>query len=63
MLCFILAVRRSQTGVSCAARMETCSVSPSACLDSCSVDFGAKRRACPLALRLKPGCLAQGTSA
>jgi len=36
-------------------------VSPSACLDSCSVGFGAKRRACHLAL--KPGCLAQGASA
>ena len=38
-----------------------CSGSPSACLDSCSVDFGAKIRACRLAL--KPGCLAQGASA
>ena len=28
-----------------------CSVSPSACLDSCSVDFGAKIRACRLALK------------
>jgi len=44
MLCFVRAVRRSPTGVSCAARMEMCSGSPSACLVSCSVGFGAKRR-------------------
>jgi len=48
MLCLVRAVRRSQTGASCAARMEMSSVSPSACLDSCSIDFGAKRRACHL---------------
>jgi len=58
---FVRAVRRSQTGASCAARMEMYSVSLSVCLDSCSVGFGAKRRACHLAL--KSGCLAQGASA
>ena len=61
MLYFVQVIQRSQTGVSCAARMEMCSGSLSACLDSYSVDFGAKISACHLAL--KPGCLAQGASA
>ena len=61
MLCFVRAVRCSQTGAECTARMEMCSGSPSACLDSCNVDFGSKRRDCRLAM--KPGCLAQGASA
>ena len=61
MLYFVRAIRRSETRALCAQRMEMYSVSPSACLDSCSVDFGAKGRACRLAL--KPGCLAQGASA
>ena len=61
MLYFVRAVRRSQTGVSCAARMEMYSGSPSACLCSYSVGFGAKIRSYRLGLR--PGCLAQGESA
>jgi len=61
MLCFFWAVQRSQTGASCAARMEMYSVSPSACLGSYSVGLCSEEKG--LSLALKPGCIRQGASA